>query len=150
MAAELHHHRRAVVALEVGQGLREGTGGGERVALLGGAVGVGMSASWLIFEESLMIGAALGVAVVPSSSLRGASDTGVVVQQVLSGSAVASTGMTAGDTITALDGKAVTSSDSLSSLMGTRYPGSTMKVTWTDTSGASHTAPVTLQKSTAN
>lgn len=94
--------------------------------------------------------AALGVAVVPSSSLRGASDTGVVVQQVLNGSAVASTGMTAGDTITALDGKAVTSTDSLSSLMGTRYPGSTIKVTWSDTSGASHTASVTLQKSTAN
>ncbi|MEU0575639.1 PDZ domain-containing protein [Dermacoccus nishinomiyaensis] len=90
------------------------------------------------------------MAVVPSSSLRGASDTGVVVQQVLNGSAVASTGMTAGDTITALDGKAVTSTDSLSSLMGTRYPGSTIKVTWSDTSGASHTASVTLQKSTAN
>ena len=54
------------------------------------------------------------------SALAVVAGISIVVQQVLSGSAVASTGMTAGDAITALDGKAVTSTDSLSSLMGTQ------------------------------
>lgn len=99
--------------------------------------------------------AALGIAVVPSgSSRRGMTpyggSSGVTVQNVQSGSATASTGLAAGDVITALDGTTISDTGDLADVMDGHYPGDSMKVTWTDTSGATRTATVTLQKATTN
>lgn len=99
--------------------------------------------------------AALGIAVVPSgSSRRGMTpyggSSGVTVQNVQSGSATASTGLAAGDVITALDGTTISDTGDLADVMDGHYPGDSMKVTWTDTSGVTRTATVTLQKATTN
>ena len=62
----------------------------------------------------------------------------------MSGSPADKAGMTAGDTVTAFGGKAVDSQKTLSSLTQAHHPGDRVSVTWTDASGSSHTATVTL------
>ncbi len=72
------------------------------------------------------------------------STNGVTVQGVVSGSPADKAGITGGDTITAFGGKAVDSQKTLSALTSAHHPGDRVSVTWTDASGASHTATVTL------
>ena len=52
--------------------------------------------------------------------------------------------MVAGDTIDSLNGSSITSPNVLSSLLEPRHPGDTVQLQWTDQSGQSHTASVTL------
>jgi len=66
------------------------------------------------------------------------------VQGVYRGTPAASAGLTAGDRITAVDGTTVSTSKQLRSAIAKHSPGDTVKITWTDTSGSSHTATVTL------
>lgn len=102
--------------------------------------------------------AALGIAVTPtSSSSRGdgfdgaqSTSSGVVVQQVTAGSAAANAGLSAGDTVTSVAGTTLSDTSDLSNAMDRQYPGNSVKVTWTDSTGANHTATVTLQKATTN
>lgn len=105
--------------------------------------------------------AALGVAVSPSSASgaeRGGygggwsenQKNGVVVQQVTSGSAAAKAGVEAGDTITSIGRTKLSDTADLSDVMDRQDPGSAVTVTWSDASGTSHTATVTLQKATTN
>ena len=68
---------------------------------------------------------------------------GVMISGIVAGSGAASTGLAAGDTITAVDGTAVTS-DSLSALIKSHAIGDTVTVTYTDASGASQQVTVTL------
>ncbi len=70
--------------------------------------------------------------------------TGVLVSGVVAGSAAAGTGLAAGDTITAVNGAAVTTSDSLSSLIKAHAIGDQVTITYTDASGASQQVTVTL------
>ena len=49
--------------------------------------------------------------------------------------------------MTALGGKAVTSADSVSTLMKSYQPGNRVKITWTDGNGAQHSATATLAAS---
>lgn len=70
--------------------------------------------------------------------------TGATVGAVIDGTPAATSGLTAGDTITAVDGKAVTSGDELSSTLGSYAPGDSVTITWTDTAGSTQTATVTL------
>ena len=74
----------------------------------------------------------------------GTATNGVTIQGVVSGSPADKAGMTAGDTVTAFAGKAVDSQKTLSSLTQAHHPGDRVSVTWTDASGSSHTATVTL------
>lgn len=83
----------------------------------------------------------LGITV--SSSTAGRS-TGVTIAGVVDGSAAAQAGLSAGDRITKLDGKAVTTNASLRSLIAPHHPGDTVSITWVDTTGASHTADITF------
>lgn len=78
------------------------------------------------------------------------STSGAAVAEVVSGSAAAKAGITAGSTITAVDGQSVASAAALSSELSDDYPGTSVKVTWTDASGTAHTATVTLGTSTVN
>jgi S1-C subfamily serine protease len=73
-----------------------------------------------------------------------ATDSGVSVGEVFEGTPAASAGITAGSTITAIDGTAVTDSSSLSTIMASHDPGDRVTVTWTDAAGTSHSAAVTL------
>ncbi len=73
------------------------------------------------------------------------SGSGAVVAGVLEGTPAASSGLVAGDVITAVDGVAVTSSSALSALLDAHAPGDTVTLTWTvAATGASTSTSVTL------
>ncbi len=69
---------------------------------------------------------------------------GVLLSGIVAGSAAAGTGLAAGDTITAVNGTAVTTTDSLSSLIKAHHIGDQVTITYTDASGASHQVTATL------
>ena len=75
----------------------------------------------------------------------GSSSDGAVVGDVVSGGAAQAAGLAAGDVITSVDGQTVTSDTSLSQALSGDRPGQSIQITWTDSSGASHTATATLQ-----
>jgi S1-C subfamily serine protease len=76
----------------------------------------------------------------------GTQDTanGVQVNTVEPGSPAAGAGITVGSFVTALNGSTVATNSALRSDIVQHDPGSSVTVTWTDTSGASHTATVVL------
>jgi S1-C subfamily serine protease len=74
----------------------------------------------------------------------GSTTGGAVVVAVTPGSPAADAGLSQGDTITSLNGTSVTSADSLTSMMSGHKPGEKVTVTWTDPSGQSHKASITL------
>ncbi|MEU1970993.1 trypsin-like peptidase domain-containing protein [Microbacterium sp. NPDC019599] len=77
--------------------------------------------------------------------LRGGGSTGgALIAGVYSGTPAAEAGLTGGDTITAIDGAAVTDAASLSDLIAGHEPGDSVTITWIDASGATHAADVTL------
>lgn len=69
---------------------------------------------------------------------------GVTVAGTVDGSAAADAGLTAGDTIVALDGTTVTSADQLSQAIAQHDAGDQVTLDWVDTAGQSQTATVTL------
>ena len=72
------------------------------------------------------------------------SQNGVQVTTVQSGSAAASAGITPGSIITAIAGTSVDSNSVLRAAILTHLPGDSVSVSWTDSSGGTHTATVTL------
>ncbi len=74
----------------------------------------------------------------------GSTTSGATIAGVLSGSPAAGSGLTAGDVITAVGGQSVTSSSQIQSILGVYHPGDKVSVSWTDASGQSQTATVTL------
>ena len=75
----------------------------------------------------------------PSTTVGGALISGVV-----SGGPAAAAGLTAGDTITAVDGTIIDSPSALTTTLAADAPGQTVTITFTDSSGDSQTASVTL------
>ena len=69
---------------------------------------------------------------------------GTVVQGVYDGTPAADAGIEAGDTITAIDGSATTTAARLRALIAAHDPGDEVSITWSDTSGSSHTETVEL------
>jgi S1-C subfamily serine protease len=74
----------------------------------------------------------------------GTTTSGATVEGTLSGSPAATAGLAAGDVITSVAGQTVTDPTQISSILSSDHPGDKVNVTWTDTSGASHTASITL------
>jgi S1-C subfamily serine protease len=74
---------------------------------------------------------------------------GVAVGGVIEGTPAATAGLAAGDTITAVDGTAVATSDALSELIATYEPGETVTVTYTTAAGVSQDVSVTLMEGPA-
>ena len=72
------------------------------------------------------------------------ADGGAGVAGVASGSAAEAAGIAAGDVITSVGGRNVSSAGSLSSAIAAYSPGQRVTVTWTDGSGTTHSASVTL------
>ena len=68
---------------------------------------------------------------------------------VLEGTPAASAGLAAGDTITAIDGVAVSSAADLSAAIASYEPGDTVTLTWTTAAGAAASAQVTLSEGPA-
>jgi S1-C subfamily serine protease len=82
-----------------------------------------------------------------SNAYGNGSSTGVSgaqIAQVIDGTAAASAGLQAGDTITAVNGTAISSADDLTTTLAQLKPGSSATITYTDTTGASNTVTVTL------
>jgi S1-C subfamily serine protease len=89
----------------------------------------------------------LGVEVSGSSAVPGAqsgSTGGAQVAGVVSGSAVAQTGLAAGDTITSLAGHTISSTSEIRTVLEHYHPGDKIGISWTDQSGGSHSATITL------
>ncbi|UXN24592.1 S1C family serine protease [Curtobacterium flaccumfaciens] len=83
----------------------------------------------------------LGVEV---SNTTGTTTGGVAVAGTVEGSGAASAGLAAGDTITSIDGTAVTSSDQLTEVVQSHSVGDEVSVRYTDSTGATKTVTVTL------
>jgi S1-C subfamily serine protease len=92
-------------------------------------------------SETVHIGASAFLGIKVSSST---GTNGVTVSGVVSGSAAAKAGITAGSTITKIDGTKVTDNASLRSLIAPHHPGDTVSISWTSANGKSHTASVTF------
>jgi S1-C subfamily serine protease len=71
-------------------------------------------------------------------------NSGALVCLVQPGTPSASAGLTAGDIITAVNGKAVTSKDGLTSIIAPSHPGEMIHVTYYDANGKKHTIRMPL------
>jgi S1-C subfamily serine protease len=67
------------------------------------------------------------------------------VAGTVDGSAAESAGITRGSTVTAFNGSAISSAAQLSKAVAAVDAGKAVNVSWTDSSGATHTATVTLK-----
>ena len=108
-------------------------------------------------SSTVHIGARAALGVEVSSQTSGYGNTygydavsGASVVGVTSGGAAEAIGMTAGSTITRIDGKQVTSPTTLTNVLDTKYPGDKVTVTWVDAQGQSHSATATLGTSPEN
>ena len=70
--------------------------------------------------------------------------SGALVAGVVSGGPAASAGLTAGDVITAIEGRTIVSPATVSALIVTMKPGTKITVTYTDQAGGRHAVRVTL------
>jgi S1-C subfamily serine protease len=90
----------------------------------------------------------LGVEVVPpaqaSADGLGVSHAGATVAGVLTGFPAARVGLTAGDVITSIDGRIVTSAAALTDLLSAHHPGDRVRLHWVDPAGHGHDVTVTL------
>jgi S1-C subfamily serine protease len=88
----------------------------------------------------------LGVAVM--STLRnaphGSAATGATIAEVIHSGPAAAAGLVAGDTITAIGGRVVSTPTTLGALILSKKPDARVLVKYTDHSGSSHTTTVTL------
>ena len=70
--------------------------------------------------------------------------TGATIAGVVDGSAAAKAGLRAGDTITAVDGTAISSASALSTALDSHKPGDQVRLRYTGADGQSHSITVTL------
>jgi S1-C subfamily serine protease len=90
------------------------------------------------------IGGSSGGSINGSGGGSTSSGSGVAISGVVPSTAAAGAGLAAGDQITSVAGHAVTSSTQIQSVLGNHRPGDKISISWTDQSGQSHTATVTL------
>jgi S1-C subfamily serine protease len=83
----------------------------------------------------------------PSAVAR--TGAGALVDAVLCGSPAAAAGISAGDVITAADGRAIASARALTSLISTSRPGTVISVTWVAATGSRRTALIRLTQAPA-
>ena len=70
--------------------------------------------------------------------------SGAVVGDVVPGGAAAAAGLQAGDVITSLDGRSITSATDVSAALTGANPGDHVAIGWSDRSGVAHTTTVAL------
>jgi S1-C subfamily serine protease len=74
----------------------------------------------------------------------GLANSGAAIAGVIANSGAANAGLVAGDTITAVNGATIADASGLSTAISGYQAGKQVSLTWTDSSGQSHTASVTL------
>src|SRR6202044_1466761 len=74
----------------------------------------------------------------------GQAATGVEIAGAQAGTPAAAAGLAEGDVITALDGKSVTTGTDIQDILIGEHPGDKVSISWTDPTGQSHTATITL------
>ena len=89
-------------------------------------------------------GSTFGTDYSPTATNQAAATSGLAVAGVVANSPAAHAGIAAGDTITSLDGTAITTSAGLTALLDKTQGGDHATIGWVDASGASHQASVTL------
>lgn len=93
-------------------------------------------------------GAQSGSGVQSGSGAQGGSgsqpEPGVLIGGIIAGTGAAGSGLEPGDRITAVDGTTVSSADTLRSLITAHSVGDRVTITYTDSSGASQQATITL------
>jgi S1-C subfamily serine protease len=94
-------------------------------------------------SSTVHIGATAFLGVGIAQTTQGAVQ-GVAIEGSEQGTAAAKAGITQGDVITALDGKSVSTGTDIQAILIGHHPGDKVSVAWTDTSGQSHTATLTL------
>ena len=142
---------RKIAAGHLGPGISLGVGG-----FLGAIVGSG-TASSPVEQRAAELGGGTGAAARPAPATcvttRGGAAVpaaiaparaGALVIGVLCGTGAATAGITAGDVITAADGRRVASPGALTAIVNGGRPGSMMSVTWVSTRGISRTSRVRL------
>ena len=77
------------------------------------------------------------------------ASSGALIDNVLCGSAAATAGLGAGDVITAVNGQAVTTPSSLTTIMSKFHGGDKVTVNYAGTNGAKQNVPLTLGTSPA-
>src|SRR5882757_693204 len=95
-------------------------------------------------------GGTLGTGAFLGVSVDRTQTGGAVIAGVPSGTPAQAAGMVAGDTITSVDGKAITLATDLTSALATHKPGDKVTVGWDDATGQHHTAVVTLASAPAS
>jgi len=110
-------------------------------AFLGVQVAATQEAATVPGRGGLGAGDATGAS---DGSTSGTTSSGALVAGVLDGTPAAGAGLTAGSTLTALDGAAITSADDLTAALAAHDPGDAVTVTWTDASGQERSADVVL------
>jgi S1-C subfamily serine protease len=80
----------------------------------------------------------------------GQSGSALTVEGTLSGSPAAQAGLSQGDVIDSIDGQSVSSQSDLQAAIGQHHPGDQVTIGWTDQSGQTHTATVSLANGPAD
>jgi S1-C subfamily serine protease len=132
-SSTVHIGDTAFLGIGVSSASSSGTSGG----LGSGSSSGGLGSSSGGFGDSSGLGSGTGDG-------SGTTTSGAEVVNAVTGSPAATAGIVAGDVITALDGQTVTSPTTISHILVPHHPGDSVSITWTDTSGTSHTATIKL------
>jgi S1-C subfamily serine protease len=95
-------------------------------------------------SSTVHLGATAFLGVNVTQTGNGSSGAGAGVTGVVAGSPAESAGLGAGDVIVSVDGQAVDSPTTLTTLLDTHHPGDKVTIGWTDQAGQSHSAAVSL------
>jgi S1-C subfamily serine protease len=110
------------------------------------AISSGEASPTVHIGKTAFLGIAAGSVDTPGYGYGGqvASASGALIVGVVSRGPAASASLVAGDVITAINGRTVSSPTEISAFMLTKTPGTKIRVAYVDQSGTSHTASVTL------
>jgi S1-C subfamily serine protease len=138
----LYDSNDKVIGMDTAASSAFGYGGGQTAAYaipISKALGIADKIESGQASSTIHIGnpAFLGVSLQDSAS-------GAVVASVADGTPAASAGLQVGDVITSVDGKSVSSAQSLATTIAGHHPGDRITLGWTDAFGQSHTATITL------
>lgn len=90
---------------------------------------------------SAFLGVQVGTA---SNGATGSTGGGAAIAGTVENSPAAKAGLAAGDTITAVDGTAISSPTALTTALQKYQPGDKVRITWTTSTGLTRSATVTL------